>query len=229
MQVSVVIPVLNEASRIATAVERAWAAGADEVIVCDGGSVDETRHLVAELRCRQVVSPQGRGIQQNRGAQVAEGEGLLFLHADTWLPANGISQVRDALSRPHCLGGCFYQRIVADAWWYRLLERGNAARARLWMLPFGDQGLFFRRTVFDQLGGFPEIPLMEDVRMMRRFRKIARPALLCGPLYVDPRRWQRRGVLSQTLRNWCLLSAEKLGATPERLARYYSFDKADRE
>ena len=229
MQVSVVIPALNEASRIAKAVERAWAAGADEVIVCDGGSADATRRLTADLRCRLVVSPQGRGIQQNRGAQVAEGEGLLFLHADTWLPANGISQVRDALSRPHCLGGCFYQRIVADAWWYRLLERGNAARASLWMLPFGDQGLFFRRTVFDRLCGFPEIPLMEDVQMMRRFRKITRPALLRGPLYVDARRWQRRGVLRQTLRNWCLLSAEKLGMAPERLAQYYSFDEADRE
>ena len=131
--------------------------------------------------------------------------------------------MRNALARPSVMGGCFAQRIEAPGWSYRLLERGNAARVRLWQVPYGDQGLFFRREIFERLGGFPDIPLMEDVRLMRRFRRISRPLLLPGPLAVDPRRWQRVGILRQTTRNWTLLAAEKLGVSPDRLATFYHY------
>ena len=137
---------------------------------------------------------------------------------------SGIAQIRKALARRHWLGGCFEQRIEAQGWPYRMLERGNAARVRLWKMPYGDQGLFFRRAVFEQLGGFPEIPLMEDVRLMRKFRRVARPVLLPGPLSVDPRRWKKMGVFRQTFRNRALLAAERIGVSPQRLAAYYRFD-----
>ena len=223
MKVSVIIPVRNEASRVVDAVEKAWAAGADEVIVCDGGSTDATITIAEGLRCQLVFSRQGRGVQQNHAAKYCQGDCLLFLHADTWLPPVGVSQIRKALSKKHCMGGSFQQRIDAEGWQYRLIERGNAARARLWQLPYGDQGLFFRREVFDRMGGFPEISLLEDVRIMRQFRLLARPVLLPGPLSVDPRRWQQMGIARQTLRNWALLLAEKLGVSPTQLARYYRY------
>ena len=223
MKVSAIIPVLNEAQRVVGAVEKAWEAGADEVILCDGGSSDSTVAIAKDLNCELLLSKQGRGIQQNQGVRKSQGECLLFLHADTWLPSGGIAQIRHALTRRHCMGGSFVQHIEAKGWLYRLLEQGNAARARLCLLPYGDQGLFFRRDFFERLGGFPEIPLLEDVRMMRRFRRFARPALLPGPLFVDPRRWQQVGIARQSVRNWTLLIAEAMGVPPAQLARFYRF------
>ena len=223
LKVSVIIPVRIESDRIAQAITRAQAAGADQVIVCDGQSTDATVSIAKNMPCELVFSPPGRGKQQNHAARAADGDCLLFLHADTWLPEGSITQIRSALSRRSVMGGCFAQRIEARGWSYRLLERGNAARVRLWQLPYGDQGLFFRRDVFKRLGGFPDIPLMEDVRLMRQFRRIARPLLLPGPLAVDPRRWQQMGIVRQTTRNWALLAAEKIGISPHRLAAYYRY------
>ena len=223
VKVSVIIPARNESARIAQAILRARIAGADQVIVCDGESTDETVGIAKTVPCELVFSPPGRGRQQNQAAFAADGDCLLFLHADTWLPEGGIKQIRRALARRSVMGGCFSQRIEASGWSYRLLERGNAARVRLWQLPYGDQGLFFRRDVFERLGGFPDVPFMEDVLMMRQFRQIARPILLPGPLAVDPRRWQQTGIVRQTMRNWALLAAEKIGVSPQRLAAYYRY------
>ena len=223
MRVSVIIPVRNESVRIAQAIHRARAAGADQVIVCDGESTDATASIAEAMPCELVISPPGRGKQQNQAVRVADGDCLLFLHADTWLPEGGIAQIRRVLTRPSAMVGCFLQRIASPGWPYRLLERGNAARVRLWQVPYGDQGLFFRRDIFERLGGFPDIPIMEDVRLMRRFRRIARPLLLPGPLGVDARRWQQMGVLRQTVRNWLLLGAERIGVSPDRLATFYQY------
>jgi len=146
---------------------------------------------------------------------------LLFLHADNWLERNAIAQIRSALRDPSVLGGAFRQHIDAPGHCYRLLEWGNAARVRWRGLPYGDQGIFLRRTVFEQLGGFPQIELMEDLYLMRRLRRLARPVLLPGPLHVSARRWRRHGLIRQTLRNWALLTAERCGVSPDQLARYY--------
>lgn len=146
---------------------------------------------------------------------------LLFLHADNWLAPDAVEQIRRALTDEDAAGGAFRQRIEAEGAAYRLLERGNAWRARRRGLPYGDQGIFVRRDLFFQLGGFPEVDLMEDLLFMKRFRRVARPLLLEGPLYVDPRRWARCGVVRQTGRNWLLLLAARLGVSPNRLARFY--------
>ena len=222
LTVSIVIPTLNESFGIAQAVRRAWDTQPHEVIVVDGGSSDGTIELAAGQGARTLRAAQGRAVQQNVGARMASGEAIVFLHADNWLDRTGVRQIAEALAEPTILAGAFYQRIDASGMVYRWLERGNALRARWRCLPYGDQGLFFRRDVFEQLGGFPEVRLMEDLLLMRRFRKLGRPVLLPGPLHVSARRWSKYGIVGQTLRNGSLLVAERLGVPPDRLARFYA-------
>ena len=221
MTISIIIPTLNEVASVARAIDNALAGGAHEVIVVDGGSDDGTRKVVDDKGCRLLECAPGRAAQQNLGARQASGEVLMFLHADNWLEPRGLRQIEEALADGDVLGGAFRQQIEAPGRMYRLLERGNAFRARRLRLPYGDQGIFMRREVFERLGGFPEVPIMEDLLLMRRFRRLARPVLLPGPLHVNPRRWQRHGVVGQTARNWLLLSATLLGVSPRRLAAFY--------
>ncbi len=145
----------------------------------------------------------------------------MFLHADTWLAPAGLVQIEAALADERVLCGAFQQQIDAEEPLYRWLERGNAWRALRRGLPYGDQGIFIRRSVFLEQGGFPELQLMEDVMFMRQLRRRTRPVLLRGPLHVSARRWQRHGVIRQTARNWLLLAAARLGVHPNRLARFY--------
>lgn len=222
MKVSIIIPTLNEAANIVAAVERAWATGPLEVLIADGGSVDRTPDLARGAGAQLLESPPGRARQQNAGARQAAGDVLLFLHADTWLAPEGLGQIAEALADPHVLCGAFRQRIEAEGRLFRWLERGNAWRARRRGLPYGDQGIFVRRLVFEELGGFPEVRLMEDVMLMKRLHRRTRPVLLPGPLNVSARRWRRHGVLRQTAQNWLLLSAARLGVHPDKLARFYA-------
>ena len=221
MRISVVIPAINEARWIERAVNSSQKAGFDEIIVADGGSDDQTPAWAARCGASVVHGPRGRAVQQNLGAQHATGDVLLFLHADNWLSPAAGQQVRDCLSDPKVFGGAFEQRIEAEGFLFRMLERGNAARVRRWGMAYGDQAIFMRRETFDQLGQFPEVQIMEDLLLMRAFRKFSQPRLLPGPLYVHPRRWQQRGVVLQTLRNWSLRCGEALGVSPDRLAKFY--------
>ncbi len=220
--VSVVIPALNEGERISASVALAWKLAPREVIVVDGGSVDGTAEMARSAGAQVCSSPAGRARQLNLGASRAAGECLLFLHADTWLAADGLSQIAEALADPHAQCGAFRQRIEAEGRRYRWLERGNAWRVRRRGLPYGDQGIFMRRALFESLGGFPEVRLMEDVLLMKRVRRRVWPVLLPGPLYVSARRWQRYGVIRQTARNWLLLAAAAAGVHPDRLAAFYA-------
>ena len=222
MRISVIIPALNEAANIVRAVTSAREGGADEVIVADGGSGDETC-MLAELSGAQVVSsPRGRAHQQNAGARAMTGDVLLFLHADNWLGDDAIAQIRRAANRKkNSLCGAFQQTIEAAPFTYRLLERGNAERVRWLGLPYGDQAIFVTRDLFEQVGGFPLTPFLEDVLLMQRLRRLSWPLLLPGPVHVSPRRWEQRGVLPQTLRNWGILAAFSLGAAPRLLKNWY--------
>jgi rSAM/selenodomain-associated transferase 2 len=229
MELSVIIPALNEGVRIRRAIESARNAGAAEVVVVDGGSEDDTVAASESAGAIVLRGARGRAAQQNRGAQAARGRWLLFLHADNWLAPEAGAQLRGVFRRPDVGCGAFRQRIDAPGILYRGLERGNALRIRLWSLPYGDQGIFVRRDLFEQLGGFPPLPLMEDVALMRKLSRLSRPVLLPGPLHVDARRWQRQGVVQQTLRNWSLLTAYYLGVSPTRLAPSYpSHDESPR-
>ncbi len=222
MQLSVIIPCLNERHSIAGAIASAWASGAKEVIVVDGGSQDGTWEQLAREKCRAVQSPRGRAVQQNHGAGLAQGEVLLFLHADCRLPPAAAHQVVQVLERmKHAVGGAFRQRIAAGGLPFRLLELGNAIRALWAQRPFGDQAIFIRRRVFERLGGFPPVPIMEDVLLARAAAAQGTWLLLSGPVVVSPRRWLQRGVVRQTLHNWHLLWGLRRGRPLEELAATY--------
>jgi rSAM/selenodomain-associated transferase 2 len=220
MRLSVIIPALNEAPHIATAIAAARAAGFDEILVVDGGSTDDT---LAHAVTADVVltSPPGRAIQQNLGAETATGDVLCFLHADCRPHPDSGRAIRSALADESVIGGCFTQRIEAKGFGYRLLEWGNRQRVVWRRMAYGDQGIFLRGEVFEAVGQFPEWRLMEDVELMRRLRGRGRFVVLPTPLAVSARRWQQRGIVRQTLLNWSLLWRFYRGTSPDDLARHY--------
>ena len=223
MRLSIVIPTLNEAVRIERNILRAMALHPIDVIVADGQSTDGTGDLARSSGATVVTSERGRGGQLNAGAEATTGDVLLFLHADCWLEPSAAGPIEAAWRDQKVIGGAFRQRIDHDRRVFRWLEWGNATRVRWLRMPYGDQGIFVRRSAFETIGGFAEVRLMEDVLLMRGFRRRGwRIELLPGPIHVDPRRWLKHGVVRQTLRNWLLLAGLKLGISPDRLAKFYS-------
>ncbi len=217
--ISVVIPTLNEQESIGACIASAFAAGATEVIVADGGSQDATEMRAAEAGATKVIrSLPGRGTQMNSGATFASNQYVLFLHADNLLGEQCLEQICDA-DQP--VWGAFGQHIDSNRWVFRWLEWGNDLRLRWRGVPFGDQAVFVRRQVYKQQQGFEEIELMEDVRFAHRMRKVAWPTRLAGPITVNARRWEKTGVIRQTLRNWRIQIAHAMGVSPQRLSRWY--------
>jgi rSAM/selenodomain-associated transferase 2 len=222
VRISVIIPTINESACVANAIQSCWVAGADEVIIADGGSSDDTTTIAAKLGCQVVISSPGRGVQQNRGAAQASGDLLLFLHADCTVDRDCLLQIRQStlgINAP--IFGGFQQTIPAQGRFYRGLEWGNRLRIARLGLIYGDQGLFLTKNLFEKTGGFPDIPLMEDVVISRRLAQHGRALILKGPLTISPRRWERHGPIRQTLRNWWFLTLFFLGKSPEALARQY--------
>ncbi len=218
--ISVIIPTLNEAGRIAELIAATRMVGECEIIVVDGDSIDGT--CDAAIGADQVlVTSRGRAVQQNAGATASQGDVLLFLHADCRLPPTAFESLLKVMTDSDAIGGCFRQRIEADGWIYRWIERGNAWRVAWLGMAYGDQGIFLRRSLFDELGGFPEVRLMEDVLLMKRLRRRGMFVQLSDRLSVSARRWQHHGVIRQTLHNWLLLSLAMCGISPNRLARLY--------
>jgi rSAM/selenodomain-associated transferase 2 len=221
IRVSVVIPAINEVENIRNAVVSANRAGAHEVIVADGGSTDGTLEAAAELDCRVIRSSPGRAMQQNAGAMASSGDVLVFQHADTWLDEQAVNQVRDAASDRTPLFGMFRQRIEAEGFKFRLLERGNLWRARWLGVVYGDQGFIVTADLFRKVGGFPEVPFLEDIRLGRALRRRCWPVVLRGPLYISARRWLTKGVIRQTLTNWFIVALHFVGFSPQWLSRFY--------
>ena len=201
---------------------RAWSAGADEVVVCDGGSQDETAELASLSKCTLLSCDQGRGTQLNAGAERATGDVFLFLHADCWLVADGCGQIRRRFAdRPQTACGAFQQRIENDRLVYRFIEWGNRLRVSCLSMAYGDQGIFVSRQRFVAAGGFDDVPLMEDFCFSKRLKKICRYEVFPGPLYVSPRRWEENGPLRQTLFNWKTVASFLSGKSPADLAKQY--------
>lgn len=231
-RLSIVVPVLDEAGTIVSSLEAlAPLRGAGvEVLVVDGGSRDATRTLAGPLADRLLDAPRGRASQMNAGAAAASGDWLLFLHADTRLPAGAAALVGAAAERG-ALWGRFDVRIdvridVGFAGRSPLLSLVALAmnlRSRLTGIATGDQAIFVRRDVFARIGGFPEIALMEDIVLSRRLRALASPACLRPKATTSGRRWEKGGVLRVVLTMWWLRLRFFFGADPDRLARAYGY------
>jgi rSAM/selenodomain-associated transferase 2 len=216
-RISVVIPARDEAAHVERAI--ASVRGADEVIVVDGGSRDETVALARSTGAQVFEEPCGRGTQLRRGALRATGDWLVFLHADTVLEA-GWREAIGALPE-EVVGGAFRLAIDSPRPAFRAIEWGVAWRCRLFRLPFGDQGLFARRAAYGNSGGFQPFPLMEDIDFVRRLGRIGPLAFPRVRALTSPRRWERHGVVGATLRNWWLLAQFAAGRRPEEMARSY--------
>jgi rSAM/selenodomain-associated transferase 2 len=186
----------------------------------DGGSTDGTERAAA-LANHFLRSARGRARQMNAGAARATGDLLLFLHADCTLEGGALRSVVHILKRPSVIAGCFSMHVAAEGKFFRSIDACATARVRLTGLIYGDQGLFLRRSDFERLGGFPPLRLMEDVFFSRILRREGRLAVSPRRIFVSPRRWQRVGLVRQTLRNWGLTAAAVLGVSPDHLAAYY--------
>jgi len=220
---SIVVPLLNERTQLPRLFEHLLPLRERpdcEVILVDGGSEDGSAELAAAAGFRVLTAKRGRGAQMNAGAAAAAGDTLLFLHADTRLPDGVLAQVSGALARGADWGR-FDVRIGGDSIWFPLIGALINWRSRLTGIATGDQAMFVRRALFEQLGGFPPQPLMEDIELSRRLRRCARPACLRARAVTSGRRWQRYGVARTILLMWRLRFAYWRGVPPEVLARRY--------
>jgi rSAM/selenodomain-associated transferase 2 len=220
MSVSIIIPALNEAAGIGACLQSLRPQRPAQLIVVDGGSTDGTAAAAADADL-VLSSPPGRARQMNTGAARATGEWLLFLHADCTLAPGALDEAARLLARPGVVAGCFTLTVQADGPLYRSIDACAAARVRLTGLAYGDQGLFLRRRDFERLGGFPAVRFMEDVWFSRTLRRQGRVVVARARVFVSPRRWQRAGLVRQTLRNWTLTALAAAGVHPDRLAAYY--------
>jgi hypothetical protein len=218
---SVAIPALNEAGQIAETLSALVRTPNVEVIVVDGGSTDATAALSQAAGVRVVAARPPRSIQMNAGAAAGGGDILLFLHADTRLPAGFDEQVRQTLARPRVAAGAFRLEINARGTSLRVIERAANWRSRVLQMPYGDQALFMRRDLFWELGAFPPIPIMEDFELVRRLKRRGRIALAPGCASTSGRRWLRLGAMKTWLINQCVIGAYFAGVSPQRLAVWY--------
>jgi rSAM/selenodomain-associated transferase 2 len=228
MKLSIILPALNEASDIVatlTALQPLRAAG-HELIVVDGGSVDATA-LLASVDADQVInSARGRARQMNAGAAAASGDGLLFLHADTRLPAQADSLIQKALQDR--LWGRFDVKISGRPALLRVVAGMMNRRSRLTGIATGDQAMFMTRAAFDAAGGFPDQPLMEDIELSKRLKRLGPPACLRQQVVTSGRRWERYGVWRTILLMWRLRFDYWRGVPVERLAARYHAPRGDK-
>ena len=224
---SIIIPALDEAAGIEATLAplQALRAQGCEVIVVDGGSRDATRALAASRSDRVMEAPRGRAAQMNAGARAARGATLLFLHADTLLPATAAASILEGLERCRRAWGRFDVEIEGAGPFLALVAAMMNARSRLTGIATGDQAMFARRDAFEAVGGFPEIPLMEDIALSEALKRRSPPLCLRERVVTSGRRWKRHGTLRTVLLMWRLRLAYALGADPRRLARRYDVER----
>lgn len=224
MKLSLIIPALNEKEFIEKTLKEIVKVPGVEVIVSDGGSTDRTPEISASA-ARVVKSMPGRGIQMNTGASVSSGDVLLFLHADTLLPENWEDKLLSAMSDERVVGGAFTLSIDSARLSHKIIASAANIRSRITGIHYGDQGIFVKRSVFEKIGGFKDIPIMEDVDLMRRLKKVGIVVMLKDKVATSPRRWDKEGAVYATIRNWLLITLYYIGVAPERLYKFYKMTR----
>lgn len=220
--ISVVIPALNEQEYVGRAIRSAITADAGEVeiIVVDGGSSDRTVQLARECGATVLRSERGRAQQMNKGAAAGRGEILLFLHADSQLPADFTTQVRRMLAAPDTIAGAFAIAIEPSSAVMRLYAALTHLRSRVVQIPYGDQAIFLTKAAFDRVGGYPDVPIMEDLELARRLQRLGRVRVVNDIVSTSGRRWHRHGVFKTSLLNQLLIIAYYAGVSPATLHRW---------
>jgi rSAM/selenodomain-associated transferase 2 len=225
---SVIIPVLNEPMIVNQTIEHVCRLGSGfelEVIVIDGDMEGNTIREIRNVDIIKSVSPKGRGKQMNKGASLAKGDILLFLHTDTELPEGAFTAISSIIGKAQCVAGSFDLGIKSERLIFRLIEQIVRVRTRITRIPYGDQAIFIRRDFFEKIKGYREIPLMEDVDLMKRMKKSGvRICIIPRKVKTSPRRWEKEGILYCTLRNRVLISLYHLGVDPEKLVKFYYKD-----
>jgi rSAM/selenodomain-associated transferase 2 len=226
MKITIVVPVFNEALAVPQLLTHVAASKVTtnldfELVFVDGGSTDDTTTLIHDAGLRVISSPKGRAWQMNAGAAQTNGDVLLFLHADTQLPANALAAITSSLVGDICWGR-FDVRIDGKPWMLGVVSRMMNWRSRLTGIATGDQAMFMTRAAFQAIGGFPEQPLMEDIEASRRLRQLSRPACITTPAITSGRRWETRGVWTTIFLMWRLRWAYWRGKKPAQLAELYA-------
>lgn len=228
MRIAVIIPVFNEQDALPGLLQALVPFEFEEIIVVDGGSGDRTVQAArtvfgsaSDSRYRIISAPCGRAAQMNAGAAVSTADILVFLHADTQLPHNAKHLVEQAMIDQECIGGRFDVRFPRDTGYAWLVSRLMNLRSRLSGISTGDQTIFVRRSVFERMGGFADIPLMEDIEFSRRMKRLGKIAALRDKVITSFRRWEQQGPLRTILRMWTLRLFYWLGWDPRRLRNYY--------
>lgn len=222
---SIIIPSLNEAATLEATLSplQPWRKAGHQLILVDGGSSDGTASIASPLVDRMLAATPGRARQMNLGAEAARGDLLLFLHADTQLPPEAEQLIQQAVEQR--LWGRFDVRLSGRHWLLRVVERMMNWRSCIGGIATGDQGIFVERDLFERVGGFPELPLMEDIALSKRLKRAAgHPACIHTPLLTSSRRWEQNGILRTILLMWRLRLAFFLGVPADRLARHYRFN-----
>lgn len=222
---SIVIPVRYEAERINSLIKHIRSQRSDgvyEIIVVDGDSHGTTIKTIQDKNVICITSREGRACQMNAGAAAALGKVLIFLHADTRLPPGALVKIKKVLENDKYVGGAFDLAIDSNRLFLKYIAVRASMRSRLNRIPYGDQGIFIRKSYFDKIGRFKEIPLMEDIDLMRRIKKRGDKIFIFRDRVTSsPRRWEKEGILYTTIRNQILIGLYYLGVRPEKLAEYY--------
>jgi rSAM/selenodomain-associated transferase 2/rSAM/selenodomain-associated transferase 1 len=220
ISISVIIPVFNESRHLKQNLHRLYASFAGlasvEVIICDGGSTDYSVQIARQFPCQITTSKPGRSYQMNAASKLAVGDWLLFLHADTVLPPDWTSQLSDNRQ-----WGFFPVQLSGQHWFFRVIEKAINLRSRLSSVGTGDQALFFKRTLFTSLEGFPSIPIMEDIAICKKARKTHKPSIATDSVVTSSRRWEKNGITKTIVLMWRLRLAYWLGVDPTRLHQIY--------
>jgi rSAM/selenodomain-associated transferase 2/rSAM/selenodomain-associated transferase 1 len=219
--ISIVIPTLNEEERLSAALASTKSSSHVEIVVVDGCSSDGTTEIAKNFGVRLLKTTAGRARQANAGGFAARGDVLIFLHGDTQLPRGFESYVLDIMRKPGVVAGAFTLGIDGSELGFRIIEMLANFRSRLLQMPYGDQGIFIKGNVFRDLGGFPDMVIMEDFVLMRQVRKRGKVSIAPVAVKTSARRWRELGILKATLINQAVLLGYFLGNSPDRLARWY--------